>query len=814
MANNYDAMNEIYFGAAVRKAKAYTDEAVENVKEGISFVDSVADLPPIGDPKTIYYVSTPTSAQDGVYDIYVWNKDTSAYVYRGTTQIDLDDYATDEELDARVAPLEDLADNFSVEDGKLCYVVSEGNSDGGEFMTSYEDLNQLMTKNTGIGLSENGDLMTELSQAGNVSVFIKTGYSNNPYLARFYAQDGTSSISSENIIITENISSIEIVNTSNVNIRVKFYSKNASDLWDGFVTDPALQNYLIPANSMATVEYVGVYLDGEFFDNLYRNKPLALDETLQDLVAAVEQIADNVSTVVESTVSTQVAEQLPSAVEDQISPIVEEQVEDQIDDVVAAKLPAEVTRQIGTPTTQAVKNYCDENFQEWAGGLDSTLTQPLMAAPADKVGELKSALNNRIYTVNPTNLANPILLTVGKYATGYVGSAIELRDNANFAFFKIPITPTVHFTVSGTSFAVQVTDENDEKLAEYGSSSGDVADFTFYTNDSHARYAYVNFKPKKFPIPTYMINEGDELAEYEHYFLPYFEIGGVDHYALSKDVYIVNASDNLIDLFKYLTNDDSEKYIYIKGNHDLFTELGGSTYAQSIESGTDWRDCNVFVPKNTHLIGLGNATLTFKPTAIQIGTVAMELLSPINVDTADFWMENIRIDAENCRYCIHDDTSNLTYFGSNQKHMHHYKNVHCVKGAGGNPQCYGGGNTDSVNFSFEDCYFESYSLPWSTHNNVNENSSQYNCANFVFSGCAFNNKGNTDYSLRFGNVTWRQENIGVLLTNCAANKKIYLYKEGAGDTIKNAYNLTIVKSSYSEIYEDSMTNIFTPIIMN
>ena len=391
MANNYDAMNEIYFAAAIKKSKAYTDSEVAKVRNKFQVVASYEDLPTVGDENTIYLVPT---GSDNVYEQYIYDGTTSSYVDIGDTTIDLDEYATDEELDARVSPLEELADNFSVENGKLCYVVSEGNSDSGEFMTSYEDLNQLMTKNTGIGLSENGDLMTELSQAGNVSVFIKTGYSNNPYLARFYAQDDTSSISSENIVITETLNSIEIVNTSSVNIMVEFYSKNASDLWDGFVTDPMLQTVMIPANSMATVEYVGVYLDGEFFDNLYRNKPLALDETLQDLVDAVEQIAENVSTVVESTVSTQVAEQLPSAVEDQISPIVEEQVEDQIDDVVAAKLPAEVTRQISTPVNQAVNTYCAANFSEWAGGLDSTLTQPLMAAPANKVGKIKSALSS------------------------------------------------------------------------------------------------------------------------------------------------------------------------------------------------------------------------------------------------------------------------------------------------------------------------------------------------------------------------------------------------------------------------------------
>ena len=43
---------------------------------------------------------------------------------------------------------------------------------------------------------------------------------------------------------------------------------------------------------------------------------------------------------------------------------------------------------------QAVSDYCQENMSEWSGGLDHSLTNPLMAAPADIVGEIKSALTN------------------------------------------------------------------------------------------------------------------------------------------------------------------------------------------------------------------------------------------------------------------------------------------------------------------------------------------------------------------------------------------------------------------------------------
>ena len=62
---------------------------------------------------------------------------------------------------------------------------------------------------------------------------------------------------------------------------------------------------------------------------------------------------------------------------------------------------------------QAVDNYCEANFSEWAGGLDSGLTQPLMAAPADKVGELKSALSE--ITTQETEEEYVQLVEVTKY---------------------------------------------------------------------------------------------------------------------------------------------------------------------------------------------------------------------------------------------------------------------------------------------------------------------------------------------------------------------------------------------------------------
>lgn len=98
---------------------------------------------------------------------------------------------------------------------------------------------------------------------------------------------------------------------------------------------------------------------------------MAEDGTLSDLLAPL------------------VAAGMPEVVADQISAVVAAQ----IGGVVANQIGAVVASQITTPVNQAVKNYCDDNFSGWSGALDRGLAQPLMAAPADMVGEIKSALS-------------------------------------------------------------------------------------------------------------------------------------------------------------------------------------------------------------------------------------------------------------------------------------------------------------------------------------------------------------------------------------------------------------------------------------
>lgn len=90
-------MKEDYevYGAAVKKSKDFTNEQISKVRNEISIYPSYEDLPSVGDPNTWYYI--PHEGSTTTFDIYVY--ENAQYVYKGTTELNLNGYATDEELE-------------------------------------------------------------------------------------------------------------------------------------------------------------------------------------------------------------------------------------------------------------------------------------------------------------------------------------------------------------------------------------------------------------------------------------------------------------------------------------------------------------------------------------------------------------------------------------------------------------------------------------------------------------------------------------------------------------------------------------------
>lgn len=188
-----------------------------------------------------------------------------------------------------------------------------------------------------------------------------------------------------------------------------------------------------------------------------------------------------------------------------------------------------------------------------------------------------------------------------------------------------------------------------------------------------------------------------------------------------------------------IKDDDSEKTVYIhQGVYDIYSELGGAEYINSLPSDSKWRDVQPIIPPNTKIIGAGNVTLRFMVDDGQINEEKkslVNLFSPVNV-SGSCTIENISIEAKNCRYCIHDETSGNAIFDGA---VHNFIGVraHMYNGSLGHGGCYYAGHNNGMSFLFDNCSFESEkTFSWSTHD-WTTSAKNYDGAIYILKNCRF-----------------------------------------------------------------------------
>lgn len=429
-------------------------------------------------------------------------------------------------------------------------------------------------------------------------------------------------------------------------------------------------------------------------------------------------------------------------------------------------------------------------------------------------------VDSKIIVNKSINLFDLSKVTLQGFMNGEAGETPTLRSNSSFANYKLKVDMGEKYIVSGTSFSVLYLNSDGEIITKRSSSSVDNPNFIINVDYPNTDSVIINFKPNSYPINNYMIVKGEVMpSKYEKYFTPYFTFSGTQYYAKKEDLadlriekYTVgNEGDykTFTECIRALKNNSNEKEIIIEGGvYNIFEEIGGSAYALSIPEGSNWYDVCDIVPPNTTIKGKGNVVFNFKPSASEIGNIACKLLSPINV-RGTCTIENITINADNCRYCIHDETSGDIQFDGAIKI---YKNVICNKtstGGIGYPQAYASGFDDNMIFEFDNCVFSSDNLAFSVHNR--DTTSANKSSRIKINNCKFLSGNASQNSVRLGNINWRQENIIVDINNSYLNKKIAIYDE-SGYGNKNAYNLTMCGCNDVEISVTTETNIYEPKI--
>lgn len=287
---------------------------------------------------------------------------------------------------------------------------------------------------------------------------------------------------------------------------------------------------------------------------------------------------------------------------------------------------------------------------------------------------------------------------------------------------------------------------------------------------------------------------------------------------LNREEYHVGSGKeytSFTECIRALKNNKNEKTIYVhSGEYNIFEEIGGETYTLSItdDSGDDWRSVCDVVPPNTHVIGLGDVVFNFLPSASQMTTAAAHLISPVNV-SGSCSIENITINADNCRYGIHDETSGLSDFtGSVKKYKNVIVNKSWTDKTLGNPIPYGCGFDDNMTFEFEKCQFNqlrntAQGQSMAFHNRGNSSNTRINIKECVLTG--------TGHSIKFGALSNNSAvHDKVFISGTYMQNPIEIINENPSNNYVNPFDITLLNSSNVGIDVTVTSNPYEPKIYN
>lgn len=449
---------------------------------------------------------------------------------------------------------------------------------------------------------------------------------------------------------------------------------------------------------------------------------------------------------------------------------------------------------------------------------------------SEDVAELQNDFDNTIIVTPSNNLLNPSNIIVGKYykAVDVDGRhMMSMVENSAFSCAYIDIVPGDVYSLTGISYAAYNGDAEGYAIGVANAASTSVANPTLDTTNVRSNYhntdktitrLYFSWRHATYPTSSYMANKGT-LLPYEPYGVPTRDLApdiNVSSDSITNEIYYVDINGtghftSLMDAFVALEDNEKSKTIYVlSGEYDVYQEIGGDTFVNSIPSDAEsYWDYVTLVPKNTKVIGVGGVVLKYLPESVP--DIAAQFISPINISDGNVYMENIKIICKNCRYGIHDQTRNN--FPNGYEHI--YKNISVIKddasGYTGMAQAYGGGMNKGANLVFESCAFQSYRYAWSLHNAA----SGY--GNVVIRNCAFNNlitTRNAYPSIRFGNVSGPQTHVNVNISGCYLNDGVRVGNESSVER-PNAFDVTMINCiGNTNITVVNQTNIYTPQIFN
>ena len=279
----------------------------------------------------------------------------------------------------------------------------------------------------------------------------------------------------------------------------------------------------------------------------------------------------------------------------------------------------------------------------------------------------------------------------------------------------------------------------------------------------------------------------------------------LDEYAPSDDnsikTKIINVKktggdfSTILDAVKSITDSSQynqyEIHIY-SGVYNLVEEFGGIEWINSISHSNGERQ-GLVLPDYTHLIGHGSVYID---CVVEDGEATADFaksVSTINVYKNNR-LEGITFRAKNTRYVIHDEAAgffNLTRFIKNCRFIH-YGTIssywYACKAMGGGLGS--GGRYDIIN-----SHFESPMIPFSYHNNANQQTNYMNIDGCTFSG----NKSTHQYDIGFGYYKNNTEKTYITVKNCVSDRGVSVYQETSSVVSDNVLEVIEINNIIREI---------------
>lgn len=227
------------------------------------------------------------------------------------------------------------------------------------------------------------------------------------------------------------------------------------------------------------------------------------------------------------------------------------------------------------------------------------------------------------------------------------------------------------------------------------------------------------------------------------------------------------------------------KILIYDGVYNAISEMGGATYLNSLVS-MSGAYAGYILSDYVHLVGMGKTRADVVLTAnieeysglgFSILDNAVTKLSTLNLYTNNN-IENLTIIGQNCRYALHDESSNsYQNYIRNMKNVRIIHNGNDVKYTWRSANAVGAGSGSGAIYNYENCTFEAI-LPYSIHDNV----AFTNGNNFIFNNCTFLAAQAHKIACRFVTVSLETEIIthDVSMNNCQFVGSVGQHEEAGG----------------------------------